>query len=192
MYEALIPQDINDPIDESDQEVDAFLPMEDPYDEMAQQPLLLRTANGALDFIENVEDKVEEFLHLDKPLPDPKPTTEAINTRELGSDSLRTRTESIGVGPQSTKLVVKSDFRRRLVLVNLGPNVVYVSNQPFNWAPGTLDPGPQTIGLPISKLDGTGPYTPLALCTKDEIWASVAFGGALSSVQVIEEFDLSR
>ncbi len=176
MY-TLDAQDPNDPVWESDAVIaDMQGDAEDPTWESTPH---VRTSGGVIDFLNDIKEEVEEWLDKD-PGPSPKrQRMQTISTKETGSDKWRAARRTI-TPTMAAPVITNSDKRRRVTMVNYGPNTAYLSSIP------TTAAAPNTIRLPVSG--AALPWAPLVLQTQDDIWM-VCAAGESAIVDLMEEFD---
>jgi hypothetical protein len=153
----------------------------DPNEGHEKEPL--RLINNGLDFLGNVGEEIDEWVE-----------------RELGDGhTLRPKDALPGilrVFPAATKnwdaqrysvdhslqIARRNEERRMVRIINLGPDLVTIGSQ-TRMSGGVASGG---ITVPISKLDGTGPYTPVELNTQDEIWAAPTIAATPSIIEVLD------
>jgi hypothetical protein len=145
----------------------------------------VRLVNGALDFLGTVGEETVEWIeremgegHTNPVKDDPLPVLREYAVGSRAWDPQRFSVDG------EMRIVRKNATRQLVRLVNLGPEVVVVDSQTHIQG-GTLNGG---VSLPISKLDGTGPYTPVELPICDEVWATPATAGVASVVEVYDFF----
>jgi hypothetical protein len=176
-------QDVHEPVEETDAQIEDMRAVDDPNDQYAQSPLEVRTAFGFLEFFHDLKDEAEALLDVaDVPAATPAagPKLDAIRTRELGADRWRAGRRIVTADMQYP-LVVDSPFRRKLTLVNYGPNVVYISA-----TTGPKAGSPNTVSLLVSSATF---YAPITLEIKDTVYA-VCAPTQTGEVHIIEEFDM--
>lgn len=143
----------------------------------------VRTINNLLDYMGDVAEDLTGWVerelgegHRVDPGKD-RPLTLLVG--EIGTGKWKSTRYTVA---NEAQIVRHNDSRRLVRLVNLGPEVVSISFETRN-GPGTQ---PNTFSLPISKLDGTGPYMPVDLPTQDDVWATPATAGVASIVEVLD------
>jgi len=145
----------------------------------------LRLVNGALDFLGNVAEETLEWIE--------RETGEGHTPRDRDEILPVLRDFTVGTrnwdpqrftvdGPK--QIVRKNSGRRSVRFVNLGPEVVVIDSQTHIQG-GVLSGG---VSLPVSKLDGSGPYSPVDLPIQDEVWATPTTPGTASIVEVFDFF----
>jgi hypothetical protein len=149
-----------------------------PRTDLESEPV--RLLSGALDFLGDVAQEGIEFIvgneqgegHA-RPVGKPQPIT--IQTAAVGTEDWRVTVFTVS-GEQ--QIVRKNPDRRKILFVNYGPGVVYISH---STRVNVADPSRFT--LPVSKNDGTGPYSPVELETTGEVW-SIGTGGVVEVMEV--------
>jgi hypothetical protein len=145
----------------------------------------IRTLNNTLDFLGHVADEVVDLVaHGDdrmQPAPEPPFVMNTYNTPGHTWKATRYR-----VSDTVIQCARKNEQRMTFEIVNLGPGVVYVSDE----SSGGFGAVENTKSIPISILDGvTGNYNPVRIDTQDEIWLRSATGGAVPAVvECVETF----
>jgi len=171
-------QDPNEPVWESDSNIAGMQGVDDPNDQWQESTPMIRNASGMIEFLNDIKEDVVNFLEDDKPPLQRKPKLEAIRTRELGSDKWRAGVRQVdATGPDC--IVTESQYRRKVTLVNYGPQVAYLS------AITSQAGAPNTIQLPVS---GAGFWAPITICTRDNIYAICPAAGT-AAIEILEEFD---
>jgi hypothetical protein len=175
-------QDPHEPKWTTDADVAEMQQVEDPEGEVypgSGNVPSVRTSGGHLDFMDDIAEVVEEFLGLDEPVKPSKPKLDPIRTRELGSDKWRPGRREV-TAAMSGPIVVQSEKRRKVTLINWGPDIVYISS-----VGSTIAGASNTARLPVS---GVALWAPMPISTRDDIWAVCAVTDS-ATVEVIEEFD---
>jgi hypothetical protein len=174
-------QNVQEPVWATDADIEDMRLVEDTnntYPGNGQLPNV--RVHGGLDFMEDVREAVEGIVG-ESELPYKPAKIDAIPIKPTGSEKWRART--VTVKPQmSNPIIVNSPQRRRVTLVNYGPAIVYISSQ-GNSGPAAAN----TVRLPVVTATLWPPFT---LETKDDVWAVTAAGGADTTVEVVEEFDM--
>lgn len=174
-------QDPNEPIWESDAAIEAMTFVDDPTRDPSEQDSL-RRSDGMLEFIQDIVEEIDNFLEVDESRAKPKGNRlDPIRTRPVGTDKWRagsrTVTENMG-----RPIAVASPNRRRITLVNHGPNEVYLSASSSSGQTGTG--GVFMLPAVTATL-----FPQITIETKDDVWALCA-AGETANVNLIEEFDL--
>jgi hypothetical protein len=144
----------------------------------------LRLLNGALDFLGEVAEEGLDFL-IDtqqgdgQARPVGKPVPPTVQAATVGCEDWKATTITVATGT-TEQIVRRNPARRSVRIINYGPNPVYVGNTSIN---ATMT---NRMTIPISKNDGTGPYTPVVLETTNEVWAA----GTGGIVEVVEFFGI--
>lgn len=145
----------------------------------------VRTINNALDFLGHVSEEVSEWVeretgdgHQVIPQPDSRLV---LGTGEIGADSWKGTRYAVD---KELQIVRRNKDRRSVRFVNLGPDPVFISQ---NTRAG-VGIQTNTFTLPVSKVDGTGPYTPVEIETQDEVWATPTTAGTACTVEVLDVF----
>jgi hypothetical protein len=146
----------------------------------------VRTINNMLDFLGNVGEEVLDVLaHGDDKLA-AKPDKPFVMNVYL-SPGHAWKTVRYTVAERVIQLARKSQDRITLTIVNLGPEVVYVTEDS---GPNGYGAVANSRGIPVSKLDGTGPYNPVSINTQGEVWVRSTTGSVVapSIIEVTETF----
>jgi hypothetical protein len=184
-YASYPVQDPNEQAWMGDSNIAGMQGVDDPDDEYnAQGGPAVRNAFGQKEFLHHLVEEVADFLGVDTPFPDKAPQIKPIRTREQATSRFRP-TRHFVTDRAAQASVVRSDYRRRITLVNVGANPIYVSNiAPSLPGSGNFPNSNQFTLFPASAtLDPTR-----VLATKDDFWF-VCGNGLTSTVEVIEEFD---
>lgn len=147
----------------------------------------VRTINNALDFLGHVTEEVTEWVERELGdghtlIPQAAPFM-VLGTYLIGADSWKATRYTVD---KELQIVRRNKDRRRVRLVNLGPEVVSISVS----TRAGVGSQTNTFSLPISKLDGTAPYMPVEIETQDEVWAAPVTNGALNVVEVLDVFGI--
>lgn len=174
-------QDPNDPVWATDADI-AEMPTEaeDPTWESTPH---VRNSGGVIEFLNDIEETVEEFLK-DDPGPGPKiPKLDPIRTREAGSDKWRGRS-AVVTASMTSAVLNASPSRRRVTIVNYGPNTVYLASV------GNGTPGAPNMFPLIASATVAAPtvWAPMVIETADDVWA-VCLAAQTATLGLIEEFD---
>lgn len=143
----------------------------------------LRLLNNSLDFLGEVGEEIVSgvAMGLDRP-PAPKDTPYVLRTFNAGAYSWKTTVYQ--PGPNPAQIARKSEDRVSLEIVNLGTEPVFVTDESGSGQFGRV---PNSRGIPVSKLDGSGPYSPVRIDTQDEVWVRTSTG-IVCTVEVTETF----
>ncbi len=177
MYVTDLAQDPDEQRWVPDSDIAGMQKTDDPNDEW-QEREAIRNAGGAIEFLHTLVDTVENFLELDTPVPAKRSKLDPMRTRELGSDKVRMGRRLIDSTPDW--IVRESKERRKVTLVNYGPNVVSIGG--LNIVSGA----PNTFELPVSSATF---WAPVTLSTTDDVYG-VCAAAASATVHIIEEFDM--
>ena len=177
-------QDVDEPTWADDDDIASMQTVDDPNDQIDQrQPVSIRKADGGIDFLNGVtealEDMGRELMATPAPAVKGKPKLDRISTRELGSDKWRGRTAAVTAN-MTNPIVVQSDYRRTVRLVNLGPNVAYISSI------SSVAGAPNTFPLQVTTATL---YAAETIETRDDVWA-VCAATQSASIGIIEVFDM--
>ena len=172
-------QDPNEPVWETDSNIAGMQRVDDINDEHMESTPVIRTMYGALEFLNDLREVAHDFLAEDTPIPIRKPKLDVIRVRELGADKWRGGTRLVTEG-MSGPIVTNSPYRRRITLVNYGPNIAYISP-----IAGAVALAPNTFPVPVTT---AAFYAPLCIETKDDIWAICA-ATQTAAISILEEFD---
>lgn len=144
----------------------------------------VRTINNALDFLGDVGEGLLDMASHGHEGPVPaKDEPYSIRIFQPGTKAWTPTTYNVtGNNPQQIARV--NEERSTMVIVNLGPEVVYISDES---TPG-VGAGKNSRGIPVSKLDGTGPYSPIQLDTQGEVWARPTTAAGVNTVEVTETY----
>jgi hypothetical protein len=144
----------------------------------------IRNAHGAIELLTHIRELVEDVIGVPDELPNRSalPNLVPIKVMDTGSDKFRCETKVVpvvGTGVNPVRLGSNTETRRRITIINYGPNLVYIS---------ATTPGgavqPNQVRVPIS---GAAFWAPIVIETKDEVWATAVT--APCTVETIEEFD---
>lgn len=147
----------------------------------------VRLVNGALDFLGTIGEETVEWIEREAGEGHTNPVKDEVLPvlREflVGARNWDPQRFSVDTPKQ---IVRKNAHRRSVRFVNLGPEVVVIDSQTHVQG-GVISGG---VSLPISKLDGSGPYTPVELPIQDEVWATPTTAGTASIVEVYDFFGI--
>lgn len=146
----------------------------------------VRTLNNTLDFLGGVGEAVIDALaHGDDRLAAKPEKPFLMNVYQSPGYSWKAVRNT--VADQIIQVARMSPDRLTMTLVNLGPEVVYITESP---SAGSFGARPNSRAIPVSVLDGSGPYTPVSLNTQGEVWARSTTGSAVtpSVLEVTETF----
>lgn len=153
-----------------------------PRTDLESEPL--RLLNGALDFLGDVvEDGIEAIVANEQGAgqarPVGKPAPIVVEAATIGCEDWRAKVFNVTAANGDTQIVSRNPARREIRIVNLGPGTVFVG--PYTRA-GSSDPSGR-MSVPLSKVDGTGAYSPFVIQTTNEVWAT---SGTNAIVEVME------
>ncbi len=145
----------------------------------------IRTVNNTLDFLGHVADEIVDLVaHGDDRV---EPALEpAFVMRTFATPGHSWKATRYRVTNTVIQCARKNADRMTFEIVNLGPGVVYVSDE----SSGGFGAVENTKSIPVSVLDGTGPYMPVRIDTQDEIWLRNVDGVTEATVECVETFGI--
>lgn len=175
-------QDPHEPVWESDAVIADMQEVDDPNDTYPGDGKVptVRTNTGILDFMNNLAEETDNFLSRQDPPTPKKAKLDTIRTRELGTDKWRAGRREVTAN-MPYPIVTCSSKRRKLTLINYGPDVVYISS-----VGGTVAGASNTARIQVSSATF---WAPVEISTCDDVWAVCAVTET-ATVDIIEEFDM--